>query len=132
MEIDVSSTSSNHEWFKNITDRRLYYVATGNREETWTSRDGYSAWTKFTDDSNYYYGGRQNQNLQLDFKSKEVVDSVLDSLKFWLDMGISGFSLQNTAFIFGSRSSYNVLTDLEPLDRISIMPVRSLICISYI
>jgi alpha-glucosidase len=96
-------TSHQHPWFlasrrDQENDRADWYIwadgaADGGPPNNWLSSFGGSAWTWEPRRSQYYYHPFLPCQPALHLRNREVLDAVLDDMRFWLDHGVDGFRL---------------------------------------
>ena len=106
MDLVINHTSDEHEWFKESRKSkdnpyRDYYIwrpgiNSGKDDKelppnNWTSFFTGSAWQKDDATGEYYLHLFSKKQPDLNYKNPAVLDEVKKILKFWLDMGISGF-----------------------------------------
>ncbi|MDP3495837.1 MAG: alpha-amylase family glycosyl hydrolase [Hyphomonadaceae bacterium] len=113
-------TSDRHSWFKEsraarASRKRDWYVwrdpaPGGGAPNNWVSEFGGSAWTWDEATSQYYYHGFLRSQPDLNWRNPEVVEAMLDVLRFWLDEGVDGFRVDAIHFLFEDES----LTDDPP------------------
>ncbi|WP_051520951.1 alpha-amylase family glycosyl hydrolase [Rubellimicrobium mesophilum] len=118
----LSHTSDQHPWFKEsrqdrVNPRADWYVwadpkAYGTPPNNWLSVFGGSAWHFEARRRQYYLHNFLTEQPDLNFHNEEVVDALLDSMKFWLDRGVDGFRLDTVNFFVHDRQ----LRDNPPSD----------------
>ncbi len=96
-------TSDEHPWFQDSrSDRnhpkRDWYIwrdpaADGGPPNNWLSSFGGSAWTLDKATNQYYHHHFLSKQPDLNWRNPEVVDAMLDAMRFWLDRGVDGFRL---------------------------------------
>jgi alpha-glucosidase len=94
-------SSDQHPWFlESRTSRdnpkRDWYIwrdpaPDGGPPNNWLSNFGGPAWTLDEATGQYYYHAFLSQQPDLNWRNPEVVDAMLDVLRFWLDRGVDGF-----------------------------------------
>ncbi|GGL70270.1 alpha-glucosidase [Wenxinia marina] len=104
----LSHTSDQHPWFAESRSSRDnpkadWYVwadpkQDGTPPNNWLSIFGGSAWMFDTRRHQYYLHNFVKEQPDLNFHNPEVVDAVLDVMKFWLDRGVDGFRLDTVNF----------------------------------
>ncbi|QOC24140.1 alpha-glucosidase [Wenzhouxiangella sp. AB-CW3] len=108
-----SHTSSEHPWFiesrqSRTNPRADWYVWADPREDgtppnNWLSIFGGGAWQWDPRRRQYYLHNFLASQPDLNFHNPEVVDAVLDNLRFWLDRGVDGFRLDAINFCYQDR-----------------------------
>lgn len=110
-------TSDEHPWFKVSSENgsdlkanwyRSYYVWTygteGNQlqppDNNWKSVYDCSAWEKNTQDNMFYFHQFRPSQPDLNLRSEKVRDELKAILKFWLDLGVDGFYIRDSNFLF--------------------------------
>lgn len=103
VDLVLSHTSDQHEWFKESRSSRDnpkadWYVwadpkPDGSPPNNWQSYFGGSAWTYDFRRGQYYLHQFLKEQPDLNFHNHEIRQSVLDVFKFWLDFGVDGFRL---------------------------------------
>lgn len=93
-------TSDKHEWFIESESSRdnpksdWYIWVDGKKGElpnNWFSYFGGPAWEWSEARQQYYLHLFVKEQPDLNWRNSEVVTAVMDSIKFWLDMGVDGF-----------------------------------------
>ncbi len=106
----LSHTSIQHPWFEasrrsRSADKADWYVwadalPTGAPPNNWISVFGGSAWTWDTRRRQYYLHNFLPAQPDLNYHNPVVQDAILDSMRFWLDLGIDGFRLDTVNYYF--------------------------------
>lgn len=106
----ISHTSDQHPWFVESRASRDnpkadWYVwadpqPDGTPPNNWLSIFGGSAWQWDTRRCQYYLHNFLTSQPDLNFHHPEVQTAVLDTVKFWLDMGVDGYRLDTVNFYF--------------------------------
>jgi alpha-glucosidase len=106
----LSHTSDQHPWFAESRRDRdnaradWYVWADAKRDGTppnnWLSVFGGSAWQWDTRRRQYYLHNFLVSQPDLNFHNPEVQDALLESLRFWLEMGVDGYRLDAINFCF--------------------------------
>ncbi len=97
-------TSNEHDWFKESRQSRDgprsdWYIwadaaLDGGPPNNWLSSfGGGSAWTWEPRRQQYYYHPFLDCQPALNLRNEDVLEAVLDALRFWLDLGVDGFRL---------------------------------------
>lgn len=104
----LSHTSNEHIWFQTSSKSRDnnksdWYVWANAKEDgtppnNWLSIFGGSAWQWDTRRMQYYMHNFLVEQPDLNFHNREVQDTLLDDVEFWLKLGIDGFRLDTINF----------------------------------
>jgi len=104
----ISHSSIDHPWFKESrTDRTNpkadWYVWADPKEDgtppnNWPSVFGGTAWAWESRRKQYYLHNFLIEQPDLNFHNTEVVDTLLDTMRFWLKRGVDGFRLDTVNF----------------------------------
>lgn len=104
----LSHTSNEHSWFQDScksknNDKSDWYVWADAKEDgtppnNWLSIFGGSAWQWDTRRMQYYMHNFLVEQPDLNFHNKEVQDTLLDDVEFWLKLGVDGFRLDTINF----------------------------------
>ncbi|MCX7300896.1 MAG: alpha-amylase family glycosyl hydrolase [Rhodobacterales bacterium] len=104
----ISHSSIDHPWFKESrqsreTDKADWYVwadpkADGGPPTNWLSVFGGSAWAWDTRRKQYYLHNFLIEQPDLNFHNPDVVDTLLGTMRFWLERGVDGFRLDTVNF----------------------------------
>jgi alpha-glucosidase len=107
-------TSDEHPWFLESRSSRDnpkadWYVwadakPDGTPPNNWLSTFGGSAWTWEPRRQQYYLHNFLEGQPDLNWYNAEVVEAILDTARFWLDMGVDGFRLDVVNFFTHDRS----------------------------
>jgi alpha-glucosidase len=94
-------TSDQHPWFlesraSRDSPRRHWYVwrdpaPGGGPPNNWLSCFGGSAWQLDQATGQYYYHAFLAEQPDLNWRNPEVVEAMMQTLRFWLDRGVDGF-----------------------------------------
>ncbi|HEX6748199.1 MAG TPA: alpha-amylase family glycosyl hydrolase [Longimicrobium sp.] len=94
-------SSDQHPWFQESRSsrdnpKRDWYIwrdpaPDGGPPNNWLSNFGGPAWTFDEATGQYYYHAFLPEQPDLNWRNPEVVDAMLDVLRFWLDRGVDGF-----------------------------------------
>jgi alpha-glucosidase len=94
-------TSDQHPWFSESrgsreNPKRDWYIwrdpaPGGGPPNNWLSCFGGSAWTYEEITGQYYYHAFLKEQPDLNWRNPQVVEAMLDVLRFWLDRGVDGF-----------------------------------------
>lgn len=120
MDYVPNHTSSLHPWFlesRSSLDnpKRDWYVWADGKEDgsppnNWLSNFGGSAWTFDHMTHQYYYHAFAKEQPDLNWRNPNVVNAMLDVLRFWLERGVDGFRVDAVYFLFEDPK----LTDESP------------------
>jgi alpha-glucosidase len=96
-------TSDQHPWFvqsrsSRSSEKRDWYIwrdpaPGGGPPNNWLSSFGGGAWTFDPQTGQYYHHHFLPAQPDLNWRNPQVVDAMLDSMRFWLDRGVDGFRL---------------------------------------
>lgn len=105
-----SHTSTEHAWFDESRQSRDnpkadWYVWADPREDgtppnNWLAIFGGGAWQWDPRRCQYYLHNFLSSQPDLNFHNPDVVEAVLDNLRFWLDRGVDGFRLDAINFCY--------------------------------
>jgi alpha-glucosidase len=94
-------TSEEHPWFVESSSsrdnpKREWYIwrdakPDGSPPNNWVAHFGGIAWEWHEPTGQYYLHSFLKQQPDLDWRNPEVVDAMMDVLRFWLDRGVDGF-----------------------------------------
>lgn len=118
----LSHTSDRHPWFEQSRQDRTnpradWYVwaeprPDGTPPNNWLSAFGGPAWQWDTRRCQYYLHNFLVSQPDLNYHNPEVIDAVLEEVRFWLERGVDGFRLDALNFAFHDQR----LRDNPPLD----------------
>ncbi|KAK3757983.1 hypothetical protein RRG08_058295 [Elysia crispata] len=123
-------TSDEHPWFKYSSENshpkdnwyRSYYVwakgACANQLQppnNWQSVEECSAWER-DEDNMFYLHQFMTSQPDLNLRSEKVRDELKAILKFWLDLGVDGFYIRNSNFLF---EDYDLRNDSLLIDNLT-------------
>ena len=113
MDQVLSHTSDQHAWFLESRQDRDnpkadWYVwadptQTGGPPNNWLSVFGGPSWQWEPRRGQYYLHNFLRQQPDLNYHCEQVQQAVLDTCRFWLDLGVDGFRLDVCAFYFHDR-----------------------------
>ena len=113
----LSHTSDQHPWFEESrasreNDKADWYVWAdakddGNPPNNWLSIFGGSAWQWDTRRRQYYMHNFLTSQPDLNFHNPAVVQAILGTVKFWLDLGVDGYRLDTANFYFHDKQLRN-------------------------
>jgi len=94
-------SSDQHAWFlesrsSRDNPKRDWYIwrdpaPDGGPPNNWLSNFGGPGWTLDDATGQYYYHAFLPEQPDLNWRNPDLVDAMLDSLRFWLDRGVDGF-----------------------------------------
>lgn len=106
----LSHTSDQHPWFVESRQSRTnvksdWYVWAdakddGNPPNNWLSIFGGSAWQWDTRREQYFMHNFLTSQPDLNFHNPDVQKALLDSVRFWLELGVDGYRLDTANFYF--------------------------------
>ncbi|MFB9887028.1 alpha-glucosidase [Balneatrix alpica] len=109
----LSHTSDQHPWFEQSRSSRDnpkadWYVwadpqADGTPPNNWLSVFGGSAWSWDSRRKQYYLHNFLSSQPDLNFHNPQVVEAMLDVMRFWLERGVDGFRLDTANFFFHDK-----------------------------
>lgn len=104
----LSHSSIEHPWFEESRQDKTnpkadWYIwadpkPDGTPPNNWPSVFGGSAWTFDARRRQYYMHNFLIEQPDLNFHNPEVVDTLLDTMEFWLERGVDGFRLDTVNF----------------------------------
>jgi len=113
----LSHTSDQHPWFVESRSNRSnpkadWYVwadpkADGTAPNNWLSVFGGSAWQFDTRRKQYFMHNFLTAQPDLNFHNPEVVDALLETMRFWLERGVDGFRLDTVNFFVHDKQLRN-------------------------
>ncbi|KAL4228367.1 Alpha-amylase domain [Mactra antiquata] len=100
-----TQTSINHPWFdqssRNKTnEKKNFYVWEDSKPNNWKSKYGGSAWNSSSVRGQVYLYQTLPETPSLNLRSAMVLDELEGILDFWLDRGVDGFNIRQTAYLF--------------------------------
>lgn len=117
----ISHTSDKHPWFEESRASRYnpkadWYVwappkPDGTAPNNWLSVFGGPAWEYEPRRGQYYLHNFLSKQPDLNFHNPEVQESMLDTVRFWLERGVDGFRLDTVNYYFHDQE----LRDNPPL-----------------
>ncbi|MCL4253603.1 MAG: alpha-glucosidase, partial [Anaerolineae bacterium] len=102
LDFVLNHTSHLHDWFiesrssKDNPKRDWYIWRDGdgdNPPNNWQSTFGGSAWEYDPATGQYYYHFFLKEQPDLNWRNPEVVQAMMDVVRFWLNMGVDGFRM---------------------------------------
>lgn len=122
-----SHTSDQHAWFQESRQSKTnakadWYVWADAKEDgtppnNWLSLFGGSAWQWDTRREQYYLHNFLTSQPDLNFHNLAVQDAILDTAKFWLDLGVDGFRLDVVNMYFHDAELNNNAVAKTPEQR---------------
>lgn len=112
VDMVLSHTAEEHTWFKQSRDRQndktdWYLWANadpdGSPPNNWLSVFGGPAWRWDAERRQYYFHSFLSSQPDLNMHNPAVQQQVLADMKFWLDIGVSGFRFDASNHIFQDR-----------------------------
>lgn len=110
MDFVPNHTSDQHPWFKesrssiNNAKREWYIWASPKRDggppNNWLSVFGGSAWELDKPTGQYYLHSFLKDQPDLNWRNPELVSEMLDTLQFWLDLGVDGFRIDAVHWLY--------------------------------
>jgi len=104
----ISHTSDQHPWFEESRQNRTnpkadWYVwadpnPDGSPPSNWISVFGGSAWAFDPRRRQYYLHNFLAEQPDLNFHNPDVVDALIESMRFWLERGVDGFRLDTVNY----------------------------------
>jgi alpha-glucosidase len=101
LDLVPNHTSSEHPWFQSARSsrddpKRDWYIwrdpaPDGGPPNNWLAVFGGSAWEFDERTGQYYYHAFLKEQPDLNFRNPDVVQAMLDVMRFWLDKGVDGF-----------------------------------------
>lgn len=101
LDLVPNHSSDRHPWFlesrsSRDNPKRDWYIwqdaaAEGGVPNNWRSVFGGSGWEWDQTTGQYYYHGFLKEQPDLNWRNPEVVEAMLDVMKFWLNKGVDGF-----------------------------------------
>ena len=101
LDLVPNHTSDEHPWFvesrsSRDNPRRDWYIwrdpaPDGGPPNNWLSFFGGPAWTLDEKTGQYYLHQFVTQQPELNYRNPEVLEAMLDVMRFWLDRGVDGF-----------------------------------------
>ena len=129
----LSHTSDQHPWFAESRASRDnpkadWYVWAdakddGNPPNNWLSIFGGSAWQWDTRRRQYYLHNFLSSQPDLNYHNPDVVEAILGTVKFWLELGVDGYRLDTANFYFHDKQLRNNPARGEPDGSDHLVPV---------
>jgi glycosidase len=115
IDLVLNHTSSQHPWFikakqaikeGNLNDRYAKYYAKETEE---TAGKTWYKFEKTPDGTQYYYEGNFSDTMpELDIDNPDVLQEIVDIVKFWLDKGVDGFRLDAVKYYYYGEDYKNI------------------------
>jgi alpha-glucosidase len=113
----LSHCSAEHPWFAESraskdNPKADWFVwadakADGTAPNNWLSIFGGSAWQWDTRRQQYYMHNFLSSQPDLNFHNAQLQDAILDTVKFWLDLGVDGYRLDTANFYVHDKQLRN-------------------------
>ncbi|KAK3924557.1 Maltase 1 [Frankliniella fusca] len=110
LDLVPNHSGNKHKWFqdsvKKISPYKDFYVWSAGKgrpdqpPNNWKSVKGGSAWKWNEERNEFYLHQFESGQPDLNFRNPVVKDEFNSILNFWLDLGVSGFQLRKTAYLF--------------------------------
>lgn len=109
VDMVISHTSEEHQWFKDSrlgkNGRSNWYLwanpkPDGSPPNNWVSVFGGTAWRWDAERRQYYFHSFFSGQPDLNMHHPEVQEQVLADMRFWLDLGVTGFRFDACNHIF--------------------------------
>ena len=117
IDLVLSHTSDQHDWFKNSrksreADKANWYVWADPKDDgtppnNWLSIFGGSAWQWNGEREQYYLHNFLAAQPDLNFHEPQVQEALLDVARFWLKRGVDGFRLDTINFYVHDKQLRN-------------------------
>lgn len=116
VDMVISHTSEEHPWFKQSrlkeNGKADWYTwadpkPDGSPPNNWVSVFGGTAWRWDAERRQYYFHSFFSNQPDLNMHNPDVQAAVLDEMKFWLDIGVSGFRYDACNHIFQDQELRN-------------------------
>ncbi len=99
MDLVINHTSDQHEWFQKsrqkIEPYTDYYIwrkgENGKKPNNWTSFFGEDCWEYDELRGEYFLHLFAKQQPDLNYHNEDVIKSVIEVMRFWLERGVAGF-----------------------------------------
>lgn len=108
LDLVPNHTSDQHPWFvesrsSRDNPRRDWYIwrdpaPGGGPPNNWVSYFG-SAWTLDASTGQYYFHQFREEQPELNYRNPDVLGTLLDTMRFWLDKGVDGFRVDVIALL---------------------------------
>ncbi|XP_023315849.1 neutral and basic amino acid transport protein rBAT-like isoform X2 [Trichogramma pretiosum] len=113
IDIDPNHSSNQHPWFKKSIEKdgnySSYYVWADGKPNpeggflppnNWVSVNGGSAWTYNEKRGQFYLHQFNASQPDLNYNNSQVIEEFSKTLKFWMNLGVTGFRLANTRYLY--------------------------------
>lgn len=129
MDYVLTHTSIEHPWFQEsisskINPKRDWFIwadpaKDGGPPNNWMSIFGGPGWTFDEVSGQYYLHSFLKEQPQLNWRNPEVIEAMMDVLRFWIDRGVDGFRTDAFAYVLKDpelrdeplNPKYNAKTD---------------------
>ncbi len=109
LDLVANHTSSEHPWFvasrhSRTSPKRDWYVwrdpgPDGGPPNNWLSCFGGPAWTLDPKTGQYYLHQFLPEQPDLNYRNPEVLEAMLEVMRFWLERGVDGFRIDAAAYL---------------------------------
>jgi alpha-glucosidase len=116
VDMVMSHTSEEHPWFKQSrlkeNNKGDWYTWSdpkpdGSPPNNWVSVFGGTAWRWDAERRQYYFHSFFSNQPDLNMHNPDVQAAIMEEMKFWLDMGVSGFRFDACNHVFQDQSLRN-------------------------
>ncbi len=99
MDLVINHTSNKHEWFEKSRNKiepyKDYYIwrsgKNGKKPSNWSGFFGDDCWEYDDVRKEYYLHLFSAQQPDLNYYNEDVINAVMEIMRFWLDRGVAGF-----------------------------------------
>lgn len=112
MDLVINHTSDEHIWFKKALEgdpkyKDYYIIRKGKKNgkrppNNWSGFFSGSAWERIGNTDEYYLHLFSKKQVDLNYNNPEVIKEAKNIIKFWLDLGCSGFRCDVINIIYKS------------------------------
>lgn len=111
LDLVPNHTSNKHQWFieseKKTKGFEDYYMWSKKQPNNWISVFNGTAWTESSVRKEYYYHQFYKEQPDLNYTNPAVQAEMKEIMRYWLDMGISGFRIDAVPHIFEGNITLN-------------------------
>ena len=110
MDFVPNHTSIDHPWFKQSASgknnpKRNWYIwrkpnKDGSPPNNWLSQFGGPAWELDKTTNEYYLHTFDVSQPDLNWRNQEVVENILDAMRYWMKRGVDGFRVDVAYYLF--------------------------------
>ncbi|CAM9104235.1 alpha-amylase family glycosyl hydrolase [Mycoplasma marinum] len=110
VEINIGSIKETHKWFKNaLKNEETFAKIVDFQKQSNESMEGKTY--KFNEKTkSYYLINEHTREVVLNWTSQETLDKFIEVAKFWIDLGVKGFTFTNFEQIDNNKNSGEILT----------------------